>query len=91
MTTYTVDTEAGVTESHDALLRSEYMSAVERSVSAHLALTGEGAERIRSLTLRDIRGEKDTGALLERRSALGLSLCPNSRVLVDEHAISLSL
>ena len=88
MTTYAVEAEAGVRE-YDALLRRAYIAAVDRSISAHLALTGEGAERIRSLTLRDVRGEKDTNVLLELRSALGLSLCPNSRILVDEHFFSL--
>jgi hypothetical protein len=40
--------------------------------------------QIRRLTLRDLPEGKAKVALLRRRFALGLSNCPNSRVLVDD-------
>ena len=71
-------------------LREEFLyrahsAAVERSLAAHLAQEDETMDCAGSLTLRDLRGQKHTTALLRRRSALGLSICPNSRVLVDRH------
>ncbi|MDQ1178593.1 hypothetical protein [Rhodococcus sp. SORGH_AS_0301] len=65
--------------------RRAYLAAAERSIALHLMMTGERTDRIGSLTLRDIRGERYTTALLRRRSALGLSICPNSRLCVDEN------
>jgi hypothetical protein len=41
-------------------------------------------DRIRRLTLRDLPEGKAKVALLRRRFAIGLSNCPNSRVLVDD-------
>ncbi|AMY53446.1 hypothetical protein KZO37_08900 [Rhodococcus fascians] len=75
-----VDTE----EVDETACLEAYFAVLERSIEEHLARTGEGTDRVRSLTLRDIRGERHTTALLRRRSALGLSICPNSRVFVDE-------
>ncbi len=43
-----------------------------------------GANKIHLLTLRDLPEGSDKAALLRRRFALGLSMCPNGRVMVDE-------
>ncbi|MDP9637377.1 hypothetical protein J2W18_002296 [Rhodococcus cercidiphylli] len=71
-------------DQHETACLEAYFAVLDRSIAEHLARTGEGTDRVRSLTLRDIRGEAHTTALLRRRSALGLSICPNSRVFVDE-------
>lgn len=64
-------------------LGAAYRTALERSIADHLARTGGGIDSVSSMTLRDIRGELRTAELISRRSALGLSLCPNSRLFVD--------
>lgn len=74
----------GTDEVDETACLEAYFAVLDRSIAEHLARTGEGTDRVRSLTLRDIRGETHTTALLRRRSALGLSICPNSRVFVDE-------
>ena len=43
-----------------------------------------GASEIHLLTLRDLPEGSEKAALLRRRFALGLSMCPNGRVMVDE-------
>lgn len=78
-------------ERRDSVVRAAYHEAMKRSIYAHLERTGEGTERTRTLTLRDVRGEQHTGALLQCRSALGLSICPNSRICVDEHGAPIPL
>jgi hypothetical protein len=83
--------DEGPNELQDIFLRRAHTAAMERSVAAHRALTGDGPEIVRTLTLRDIRRERFTTALLRRRSAIGLSICPNSRVAVDEHGRPIAL
>jgi metal-sulfur cluster biosynthetic enzyme len=76
-----VETEA----LREEFLHRAHSAAVLRSLAAHLAHADEAMDCAESLTLRDLRGQKHTTVLLRRRSALGLSICPNSRVLVDHH------
>jgi hypothetical protein len=47
-------------------------------------------EQIGHLLLRDLPEDKAKVALLRRRLAIGLSNCPNSRVLVDEEGKSIA-
>ncbi|WP_338889449.1 iron-sulfur cluster assembly protein [Rhodococcus sovatensis] len=88
--TFGSEAEDSLEELRSVFLRKAHLAAMERSITAHLAQTGEGVERIHTLTLRDIRSERHTTALLRRRSAIGLSICPNSRVFVDEHGRSVA-
>lgn len=88
--TFGSEADDSLEELRGVFLRKAHLAAMERSIAAHLAQTGEGVERIHSLTLRDIRSERHTTALLRRRSAIGLSICPNSRVFVDEHGQSVA-
>lgn len=83
--TFGVEAVDSLDELRATFLRKAHIAAVERSIAAHLRATGESVDSVHGLLLRDLRGEKHTTALLRRRSALGLSLCPNSRVFVDEH------
>jgi hypothetical protein len=44
---------------------------------------------IHRLTVRDLPDSPEKAALLRRRFALGLSMCPNGRVVVDDEGQSL--
>ena len=65
-------------------LRKAHTAAMERCLSAELRRRRIGVADLHGLTLRDLAEGRDKAALLRRRVALGLSLCPNSRVAVDE-------
>jgi hypothetical protein len=57
---------------------------MERAITALLRQTPMDVDRIGQLLLRDLPEGKAKVALLRRRFAIGLSNCPNSRVLVDD-------
>ena len=57
---------------------------MERCVSAMIRQNCVDADEIHLLTLRDLPEGSAKAALLRRRFALGLSMCPNGRVMVDE-------
>lgn len=66
-------------------LRRAHAAAIERCVSVLVAQQGLNSERVRRLTLRDLPDGEAKNALLRRRFALGLSMCPNARVVtVDQ-------
>ena len=65
-------------------LRKAHTAAMERCVSALLRQTGLAPDNLYRLTLRDLPEGRDKAALLRRRFALGLSVCPNGRVVVDD-------
>jgi metal-sulfur cluster biosynthetic enzyme len=83
--TFGSEADDSLDQLREIFLEKAHLAAVERSITAYLARTGEGIDRIHTLTLRDIRSDRYTTALLRRRSAIGLSICPNSRVFVDEN------
>ena len=64
--------------------RKAHAAAMERAIGSLLRQTPMDVERIGRLTLRDLPEGKPKAALLRRRFAIGLSNCPNSRVLVDD-------
>ena len=61
-----------------------HAAAAERAIAPIVRQSPMDADQIRRLTLRDLPEGEAKIALLRRRFALGLSNCPNSRVLVDE-------
>ncbi|CAN5639173.1 hypothetical protein BH09ACT8_BH09ACT8_51800 [soil metagenome] len=61
-----------------------HTAAMERAIESLLRQSPMDDERLRRLTLRDLPEGKAKVALLRRRFAIGLSNCPNSRVLVDD-------
>jgi metal-sulfur cluster biosynthetic enzyme len=78
-------------EAHDSLdelrktfLRKAHTAAMERAVTALLNRGGVRADDIGRLTLRDLPDGGEKLALLRRRFSLGLSVCPNGRVVVDD-------
>lgn len=71
-------------------LRKAHAAAMERCVAAHLKESDLRLDEIFRLTLRDLAAGKDKTALLRRRVDVGLSICPSSRVVVDDEGHSLS-
>ncbi|MGW4332124.1 iron-sulfur cluster assembly protein [Rhodococcus koreensis] len=61
-----------------------HAAAMERCVEAHLKTTDLGVNEIYRLTLSDLASGKSKAALLRRRIGIGLSICPASRVFVDD-------
>ena len=68
----------------DVFWRKAHAAAMERAIGSLLRQTPTAVDRIGRLTLRDLPEGKPKVALLRRRFAIGLSNCPNSRVLVDD-------
>lgn len=65
---------------------SKHAAAIERAITELLRQKPMDADRIGHLLLRDLPEGDEKVALLRCRFALGLSNCPNSRVLVGDHA-----
>jgi hypothetical protein len=61
-----------------------YTAAVQRAVSEAMIRNGIAANEIERLTVRDLPNGPEKQALMRRRFALGLPMCPNGRVMVDE-------
>lgn len=65
-------------------LRKAHTAAMERVVSAMLKRGLVAHDEIHMLTLRDLPDGTEKSALLRRRFALGISMCPNGRVMIDD-------
>ena len=61
-----------------------YTAAVQRAVSDAVNRNGIAANEIDRLTVRDLPNGPEKQALMRRRFTLGLPMCPNGRVMVDE-------
>jgi hypothetical protein len=57
---------------------------MERCVTALMRQNALHPNAIHRLTLRDLPDGREKTALLRRRFALGLSVCPNGRIVVDD-------
>lgn len=64
-----------------------HTAAVQRCIAA---MTDLDDDDLAHLTLRDLPAGTEKTALMRCRFAMGLSMCPNSRVLVPEHAFPIS-
>jgi hypothetical protein len=64
--------------------RKAHTAAMERCVSVLMRQDALHPNEIHRLTLRDLPDGREKDALLRRRFALGLSICPNGRVVVDD-------
>jgi hypothetical protein len=67
----------------DVFKRKAHAAAMERAIGSLMRQTPMEVDQIGRLTLRDLPEGKEKAALLRRRFDIGLSNCPNSRVLVD--------
>lgn len=77
-------------ELRQAVLRNAHSAAMERCVSALVHEKELDPNEVHRLILRDLPDDKAKYALLRRRFALGLSMCPNARVVVDDQGNPLS-
>ncbi|MDS1114007.1 iron-sulfur cluster assembly protein [Gordonia westfalica] len=64
--------------------RKAHTAAMERCVAAEIAAGRITVAEVDRLALRDLPRGHHKAALLRRRMELGLSICPNSLVVVDE-------
>lgn len=65
-------------------LRKAHTAAMERCVETHMKRSGMELGDLHQLTLGDLVPGKEKKALLRRRVEIGLSICPASRVFVDD-------
>lgn len=65
---------------------SRHAAAMERAITELLRQKPMDVDHIGHLLLRDLPEGDEKVALLRCRFAIGLSNCPNSRVLVGDHA-----
>ncbi|ASR04454.1 MULTISPECIES: iron-sulfur cluster assembly protein [Gordonia] len=69
--------------------RKAHTAAMERCVAAEIAAGRVTVADVDRLALRDVPRGRHKAALLRRRLELGLSICPNSLVVVDEEGHTL--
>jgi metal-sulfur cluster biosynthetic enzyme len=82
--TFGSEADESLDELRRTFLRKAHMAAMERCVSVLLRRKAIVPNEIHRLTVRDLPEGTEKSALLRRRFALGLSMCPNGRVVVDD-------
>jgi metal-sulfur cluster biosynthetic enzyme len=82
--TFGSEAEDSLDDLRRTFLRKAHTAAMERCVTALMRQKALDPTEIHRLTLRDLPEDRDKVALLRRRFALGLSVCPNGRVVVDD-------
>ncbi len=82
--TFGVEAEESLDELRDIFVRKAHIAAMERALTDVLARGLAELDDLGHVTLRDLPPGPKKGALLRRRANAGLSLCPNSLVLVDD-------
>ncbi len=88
--TFGEEAQDSLDELRRTFARKAHSAAMERCITRLMSREGLGECDIHRITLHDLADGPDKAALLRRRFALGLSMCPNSRVVVgdDGHALS---
>jgi metal-sulfur cluster biosynthetic enzyme len=82
--TFGVEAEQDLEELRMTFLRKAHTASMERAVSALIASGAATAADCEHLLLRDLPDGPAKYALLRRRVQIGLGVCPNCRVVVDE-------
>jgi hypothetical protein len=83
--TFGSEAEQSLDELRRTFLRKAHTAAMERCVSSLMRQqNGLASNGIHRLTLRDLPEGREKSALLRRRFAVGLTRCPNGRVVVDD-------
>jgi len=83
--TFGSEAEQSLDELRRTFLRKAHTAAMERCVSSLMRQqNGLASNAIHRLTLRDLPEGREKSALLRRRFAVGLTRCPNGRVVVDD-------
>lgn len=88
--TFGAEADDSLDELRKTFHRKAHAAAMERCIGNALRRGLCAADDISRLTLRDLPEGREKAALLKRRFVLGLSMCANSRVLVDEDGHPLS-
>lgn len=83
--TFGSEAEDSLQELRHTFLSKAHAAAMERCVEAHLKSSDLQVSELHTLILRDLAPGKEKSALLRRRFALGLSMCPCCRVFVDDN------
>lgn len=82
--TFGSETLDSLEELRTTFLQKAHTAAMERCVSALLRQEALHPNEIHRLTLHELPEDPKKAALLRLRCALGLSACPNARVVVDD-------
>jgi metal-sulfur cluster biosynthetic enzyme len=82
--TFGNEAEESLAELRNVFWRKAHAAAMERAIGSLMRQTPTDLDHVQQLTLRDLPEGKPKAALLRRRFSIGLSNCPNSRVLVDD-------
>lgn len=88
--TFGVEADKSLDELRKVFWRKAHTAAMERAIMSLLRETPMDVEQIGHLLLRDLPEDKVKAALLRRRFTIGLSNCPNSKVLVDDEGNSVA-
>jgi len=88
--TFGSEAEESLDELRRVFLRKAHTAAMERCVAASMKRNGLSPNQIHQLTLRDLPDGTEKSALLRRRFAIGLNVCPNGKVVVDDDGHPLS-
>jgi metal-sulfur cluster biosynthetic enzyme len=87
--TFGAEADQSLDELRTTFLRKAHIAAMDRCVTALIRQKALHPNDIHRITLRDLPDGPEKSALLRRRFALGLSLCPNGRVVVDDEGRTL--
>ncbi|CAN3126926.1 MIP18 family-like domain-containing protein [Mycobacterium sp. smrl_JER01] len=82
--TFGVEAQDSLDELRRTFARKAHSAAMERCVTRLMNRDRLAEGDIHRITLHDLPAGRDKSALLRRRFALGLSICPNSRVVVGD-------
>lgn len=88
--TFGSEAEDSLDELRMTFLRKAHAAAMERCVTAELRQGRVGIGDLHRLTIRELAESREKSALLRRRFAVGLSMCPNGRVVVDDEGHPMS-
>ena len=88
--TFGSEAEESLDELRRVFLRKAHTAAMERCVSALMKRNELNPNQIHLLTLRDLPEGREKSALMRRRFSIGLNMCPNGKVVVDDDGHPLS-
>ena len=82
--TFGAEAEQSLDELRRTFLSKAHLAAMERCVTSLMRQKALQPNDVHLLTLRDLPDDREKTALMRRRFALGLSVCPNGRVVIDD-------
>jgi metal-sulfur cluster biosynthetic enzyme len=82
--TFGSEAEDSLDDLRKTFQRKAHTAAMERCVTTLMQQKALHPNEIHRLTLRDLPDNREKAALLRRRFAVGLGVCPNGRVVVDD-------